>query len=169
LREPSRADRYATMNTGPEPRVRRASSADARRLAELRFAFRASLADPVESRADFLERCTPWMRGHLDDATRWRAWIVELENAPIGNVWLQIIEKLPNPIVERELHAYVTNLFVLPDRRGHGVGGLLLSALLSECAALEVDTIFLWPTPESRTLYRRHGFDVTDSVMCRVL
>ncbi len=109
------------------------------------------------------------MRTHLDDDTHWRAWIVEIDDAPVGTVWLQIIEKLPNPVVERELHAYVTNLFVLPESRGHGAGGLLLSALLGECAALDVDTIILWPTPESRTLYQRHGFGVTDAVMCRVL
>jgi GNAT superfamily N-acetyltransferase len=169
LRELSRIDRYATMKTGFQPRVRRASGADASALAALRFAFRSVLADPVESRTDFLVRCEAWMRTHLDDDTHWRAWIVEIDDAPVGTVWLQIIEKLPNPVVERELHAYVTNLFVLPESRGHGAGGLLLSALLAECAALDVDTIFLWPTPESRTLYQRHGFGVTDAVMCRVL
>ena len=60
-------------------------------------------------------------------------------------------------------------MFVLPEHRGRGAGGLLLSTLLAECRSLGVDTIFLWPTPESRTLYQRHGFAVTDSVMCRVL
>jgi GNAT superfamily N-acetyltransferase len=157
------------MKTGAEPHVRRASPADATALAALRFAFRSSVADPAESRADFLERCTPWMRAHLEDDTHWRAWIVEIDGAPVGNVWLQIIEKLPNPVVERELHAYVTNLFVSPEHRGRGAGELLLSTLLAECAALDVDTIFLWPTPESRTLYQRHGFAVTNAVMCRVL
>jgi GNAT superfamily N-acetyltransferase len=169
LRELSRVDRYATMKTGLEPRVRKAGGADSSALAALRFAFRSALADPVESRTDFLVRCEAWMRTHLDDDTHWRAWIAEIDDAPVGTVWLQIIEKLPNPVIERELHAYVTNLFVLPESRGRGVGGLLLSSLLAECAALGVDTIILWPTPESRTLYRRHGFDVTDAVMCRVL
>ena len=118
LRELSRLDRYATMKTGLEPRVRRASGADASALAALRFAFRSALADPVESRTDFLVRCAAWMRTHLDDDTHWRAWIVEIDDEPVGTVWLQIIEKLPNPVLERELHAYVTNLFVLPEIAG---------------------------------------------------
>jgi GNAT superfamily N-acetyltransferase len=157
------------MKTGSEAHVRRAIGADASTLAALRFAFRSSLADPVESRADFVARCAAWMRMRLDADTHWRAWVVEIDHAPVGNVWLQIIEKLPNPVLERELHAYVTNFFVLPEHRGRGAGGLLLSALLAECQLLGVDTIFLWPTRESRTLYHRHGFAVSDSVMSRVL
>jgi GNAT superfamily N-acetyltransferase len=169
LRELSRTDRYATMKTGSEAHVRRAIAADASALAALRFAFRSSFADPVESRADFVARCEAWMQMRLEADTHWRAWVVDIDDAPVGNVWLQMIEKLPNPVLERELHAYVSNLFVLPEHRGRGAGGLLLSTLLAECQSLGVDTIFLWPTPESRTLYQRHGFAVTDSVMCRVL
>ena len=169
LRELSRIDRYATMKTGSEAHVRRAIGADANALAELRFAFRSSFADPIESRPDFVARCAAWMRMRLDADTHWRAWVVDVDNAPVGNVWVQMIEKLPNPVLERELHAYVSNLFVLPEHRGRGAGGLLLSQLLAESQSLGVDTIFLWPTPESRTLYQRHGFAVTDSVMCRVL
>lgn len=152
-----------------EQSVRRATPDDASALASLRYTFRSSLADPIETRTDFIERCVSWMRSHLEEDNRWRAWVAERDGIAIGTVWLQIVEKLPNPVIEREFHAYVTNLFVLAEHRGHGVGGLLLSALLAECQALEVDTIFLWPTAESRTLYERHGFAVTDAVMSRVL
>ena len=153
----------------PQSHVRRAKASDAGALAVLRFAFRSSLATPVESQAEFVARCAIWMQSHLEDDAHWRGWIAEHSGAAVGTVWLQIIEKLPNPVVERELHAYVTNLFVLPEHRGNGVGGLLLSALLAACQSLDVDTIFLWPTPNSRTLYARHGFTVRDDVMFRVL
>jgi GNAT superfamily N-acetyltransferase len=157
------------METGLKPRIRRANASDASALAGLRFAFRSSLANPVEPRAEFVSRCAIWMQSHLEDDTHWRAWIAEQDGAAVGTVWLQIVEKLPNPVVERELHAYVTNLFVLPEHRGHGTGALLLSAPLAECKTLDVDTIFLWPTPQSRTLYARQGFTVRDDVMFRVL
>jgi len=157
------------MPTSLELRARRATLADASVLAELRFAFRSSLVDPVEARDEFISRCTIWMRSHLADESRWRAWILESGDAALGAVWLQIIEKLPNPGLERERHAYVTNLFVRPEHRGRGGGGQLLAALLDACGGLEVDSVFLWPTAESRPLYTRHGFSVTDSVMVRVL
>ena len=168
MRERWGVNKYATMDTSLEPRVRRAIAADANGLAELRFAFRASLAEPVESRPEFLARCTTWMRSRLGGETPWRAWILEANSGPAGTVWLQIVEKLPNPVVERELHAYITNFFVQADHRGRGAGGRLLSAALAECEALGVDTVFLWPTPQSRTLYERHGFATKDSVMFRV-
>jgi GNAT superfamily N-acetyltransferase len=169
LRERSGQARYATMSTPLEPRVRRATVTDASVLAELRFAFRSSLVVPVETREEFLSRCTIWMRSQLADESRWRAWILESDDAPIGAVWLQIIEKLPNPGLERELHAYVTNLFVRPEHRGRGGGGMLLATLLAACVGIGIDTVFLWPTAESRPLYTRHGFSVTESVMVRVL
>jgi GNAT superfamily N-acetyltransferase len=161
--------RYATMNTLLEPRVRRATSADAAVLAELRFAFRASLLTPVESSSDFLARCAPWMAGRLRDESRWRAWLLEADDAPVGMIWLQIIEKLPNPGIERELHGYVTSFYVASDMRGRGFGSRLLAALIAECHALGVDNLFLWPTAQSRVLYERHGFSVADSIMVRVL
>ena len=84
----------------------------------------------------------------------WFAWIAETldEGGPlaIGAVWMQLIEKVPNPVVEKEAHAYVTNLFVLESERGRGAGSMLLDAAVSECRAWDVDTIILWPTPRSR-------------------
>jgi ribosomal protein S18 acetylase RimI-like enzyme len=168
LPEPLTPSRYATMNTRSEPGVRRATSADATALANLRFAFRSSLAVTVESAAQFLARCVPWMERNLADESRWRAWMLVAGATPIGAIWLQIIEKIPNPTAEPELHAYVTNFFVVPNERGRGFGSQLLDTLLAECDTLGVDTIFLWPTAESRGLYRRYGFSTTDSVMVRM-
>jgi len=82
----------------------------------------------------------------------------------VGNIWLQIVEKLPNPNVERERHGYVTNFFVRPEYRNTGAGSRLLDALLGECRGLEIDSVFLWPSDRSRPLYERHGF-VTPSTM----
>jgi GNAT superfamily N-acetyltransferase len=157
------------MNANLDQRVRRATHADAPVLASLRFAFRASLAGPIEGEREFVARCAAWMEPRLADESRWRVWLLESGGDARGTVWLQLIEKIPNPGIERELHAYVTNLFVRPENRGSGAGTRLLSALISECEALGVDTIFLWPTAESRTLYERHGFTVQDSVMVRAL
>lgn len=157
------------MNTPLEPRVRRATPADATVLADLRFEFRSSLLTPVEPFSEFHTRCTAWMADRLRDETPWRAWILEADDTPLGMIWLQIIEKLPNPGLERERHAYVTSFFVAPDMRGRGFGSRLLSALVAECDALGVDNLFLWPTAQSRVLYERHGFSVADSIMVRVL
>ena len=84
---------------------------------------------------------------------------------PLGAVWLQVVEKLPNPTAEPELHAYVSNFYVRPAYRNDGIGSALLRVVLDECTRLDVDSVFLWPSERSRALYERHGFITTDSVL----
>ena len=161
------------MNTTEGVRVRRATADDAVILATLRFEFRSAIGDAVEVPEEFIARCEAWMRDRLSDSDFWFAWIAETvdEGGPlaIGAVWLQLIEKVPNPVIEKEAHAYVTNLFVMELERGRGAGSMLLEAAVAECKSWDVDTIILWPTPRSRTLYERNGFAPARDIMARVL
>lgn len=134
-------------------------------LAALRHAFRAPRGDNVESDDDFLRRCADWMRARLQADSAWRAWVAEWRGDVVGAVWLQLVEKIPNPVAETEWHGYVSNLFVRETVRNRGVGSLLLRASLDECAAADVDNVILWPTPQSRSLYSRHGFGAADSML----
>ena len=150
----------------PAPNVvRRATQSDAAALAKLRLEFRGPRAPNVESETEFLTRCEVWMRARLGDDSIWRVWLLERNNDPIGSVWLQVVEKLPNPTAESELHAYVSNFYVRPDHRNSGAGSLLFRAALGEAERLGVDSIFLWPSARSRPLYERHGFAVSDNVL----
>jgi GNAT superfamily N-acetyltransferase len=145
--------------------IRRATPDDAELLAQFRFAFRTRR---TESHEDFVARCAAWMRERLTADSHWRAWILTVDDTPAGNLWLQLVEKIPNPSVgEPELHAYISNFYVLPDYRNQGGGAKLMEAALEECRAKNVDNIFLWPTEESRTLYERFGFRVSDRVLVR--
>jgi len=153
--------------------VRRATADDAVILATLRFEFRSAIGDAIELPDEFVARCESWMRDRLSDNDFWFAWIAETLDEDgalaIGAVWLQLVEKVPNPVIEKEAHAYVTNLFVMESERGRGAGSMLLEAAVAECKLWDVDTIILWPTSRSRTLYERHGFGATKDIMSRVL
>ena len=161
------------MKSAQGVRVRKAAADDAVILATLRFEFRSAIGDAIELPEEFLARCESWMRDRLSDNDFWFAWIAETldEDGPlaVGAVWLQLIEKVPNPVIEKEAHAYITNLFVLESERGRGAGSMLLDAAVAECKSWDVDTIILWPTPRSRTLYERHGFAATKDIMARVV
>ena len=153
--------------------MRRATADDAVILATLRFEFRSAIGDAIELPDEFVARCESWMRDRLSDNDFWFAWIAETLDEDgalaIGAVWLQLVEKVPNPVIEKEAHAYVTNLFVMESERGRGAGSMLLEAAVAECKLWDVDTIILWPTFRSRTLYERHGFGATKDIMSRVL
>ena len=152
-------------NERDPPTLRRATRDDAATLARLRHEFRAPRAANVESNDAFLRRCQAWMATRLHAESSWRVWIAEAGDTTVGAVWLQIVEKLPNPAAESEWHGYVSNLFVRDAARNRGVGSLLLQAALDECARADVDTVFLWPTPRSRPLYARHGFRAADDTI----
>ena len=137
--------------------IRPATSADAPALAALRWEFRGGRERVAESAGDFTERCRAWMHSRLDAASPWRTWIAEDNGRVVGQVWLQIFEKLPNPNGEGQRHAYLSNLYVQQASRG-GVGTRLLEAAIDYAKAKGADRIVLWPSARSVTLYRRRGF-----------
>jgi GNAT superfamily N-acetyltransferase len=87
----------------------------------------------------------------------WRCWVIDDGKQLLGHVCVQLFEKMPNPVNEPELHAYVTNFYIVPELRNHGLGGRLLKKALSWCRAQSVDAVILWATAESKSLYRRCG------------
>jgi GNAT superfamily N-acetyltransferase len=145
--------------------VRRALPRDADALAQLRFAFRVEQRPATESLDVFAARCSNWMRPRLRGDSRWTAWLAERDGKIVGNLWLQIVEKIPNPGPESELHAYVSNFFIVPAERNTGVGARLLNAAVEHCKAHDVDTVFLWPTQRSRPLYKRTGFEPPSDIL----
>lgn len=144
--------------------VRAATAQDADVLAALRWGFRAAQDPPVEARDAFIERCRAWMARELAAGMPWRAWVAVRSARIVGQVWVNLIEKLPNPAEERERIAYISNLFVRPEDRG-GVGTPLLETALDWARANAVDRIILWPSKRSVTLYLRHGFTKNGNVM----
>jgi GNAT superfamily N-acetyltransferase len=137
--------------------IRSAHPEDAETLARLRYQFRAEVAAPIETEVAFAARTAPWIAARLT-ATAWRAWVAEDGAAIVGHVFVQFVEKIPNPVPEAEALAYLTNLYTIPPLRNLGIGARLLTAALAACDAMEVETVFLRPSRGSVPLYRRNGF-----------
>lgn len=144
--------------------LRRAGRSDAPALARLRYSFRSLSDKDLETGDDFIERCSQWMADRIEEKL-WRCWVVEKESAIVGALWLQLIEKIPNPTAEPEFHGYITNVFVDESLRGAGLGSQLVEQALTFCKEYPVHSIVLWPSEKSRTLYERHGFSVTKNLL----
>jgi GNAT superfamily N-acetyltransferase len=140
-------------------RIRLARPGDSRALADLRYRFRTETGSATETKSQFLRRCTSWMRKRFrPGSSPWRCWVLDDGEQLLGHVCVQLFEKIPNPVNERELHAYVTNFYVVPEMRSQGLGKRLLNKALSWCRARGTDAVILWTTPGSKSLYRRCGF-----------
>src|SRR5215213_8742217 len=112
-------------------RVRIASAADAGLLARFRYELRSAFDRAVENDEAFMERCTNWMQQRLGEGGEWQCWIAEWNQSPVGNVWAQVIEKIPNPVAEPECYIYLTNFYVREQYRSKGIGAMLLSEALA--------------------------------------
>lgn len=154
----------SSVSEAAEYTIRCAIPSDAGALSRLRFALRASTGRATEAEADFTKRCAVWMEEHLQ-SDAWHCWLAEANGQMFGAVWLQLVEKIPNPRAEPEHHAYITNFYVEEDARGKGIGSQLLRAALDWCKTKDVHAIILWPTERSRSLYERNGFSVRDDLM----
>ncbi len=145
--------------------VRRATASDAAALARLRYALRSGNRAVSEDEPEFVERCRLWMEGRLSEGGAWRCWVAERGRELVGNIWTQLVEKIPNPSPESERYAYITNFYVREGERGQGAGSLLLSAALEWCREADAHAVILWPTERSRPLYLRHGFAVREDLL----
>jgi GNAT superfamily N-acetyltransferase len=109
------------------------------------------------------------MADHLREGKLWHCWVAEHDERLIGAVWLQLVEKIPNPRAETEHHAYLTNFYIDESARGRGLGSRLLRTVIAWCETREVHAVILWPTERSRSLYERNGFAVRQDIMELVL
>jgi GNAT superfamily N-acetyltransferase len=152
-------------SSATEVEVRLASTADALNLARLRYEFRSSFHNTVEDELSFVQRCTAWMQEQLGRNSHWRCWIAEWRQTPIGNIWVQLVEKIPNPLAESESYVYLTNFYVRAEHRGNGIGSRLLSEALAWSRSQNAQLVILWPTEQSKPFYARNGFAPARDVM----
>jgi len=146
-------------------KIRVATESDAPVLARFRYELRSSAKEMIESEGEFNERCIRWMVSRLHSGSGWRCWIAECEEKPVGNIWSQLVEKLPNPASETEYYVYVTNFYVREEYRGKVIGTRLLSEALTWAKTNNAHTAILWPRERSKSLYLRHGFTTADDLM----
>jgi GNAT superfamily N-acetyltransferase len=146
--------------------IRRARSADARSLAELRWAFRQEEGEIPESadRMAFLQYTGPWLSDRLASG-RWLAWVAEAGDVICGHICLQPIERMPDTRRVSNPIGYVTNFYVTAPRRSQGVGTALLRALTGHARAEGFNTLIVWPSERSTALYHRAGFRTPDELV----
>jgi GNAT superfamily N-acetyltransferase len=152
---------------GEHAAIRRATVADARELAASRYRFRTTFDAPTPPAPDvafenedaFVARAAPLIAEFLGSG-RWQAWVAERDGGICGHLFLQLIDKMPNPDPrEPERLGYLTSFFVEPELRDRAVGSALMQELEAFATRSRVEKILIVGTTQrSRSLYARRGY-----------
>jgi GNAT superfamily N-acetyltransferase len=141
-----------------EASVRRADPEDAVELARLRWRFRTE-EEPEHREAweSFASWAVPFFRRALS-GDRWAMWLAEASARAVGCACVQVVEVVPRPNrPEQRAWGYLTNVYVEPEHRG-GLGAALVDEAVRWAEGEGLETLLVWPSERSVTLYRRAGF-----------
>lgn len=94
---------------------------------------------------------------HLADGTH-LAVLAEAEGTPCGCGAICLSEELPSPDNPSGRCAYIMNIYVREEYRGHGIGHAIVRALVDKARGLNCDKIYLETTDVARSLYSSIGF-----------
>ena len=123
-----------------------------------------SIADHLE-RVDLIARWYYDEWGHLDPEGSLESWTkglreripttyVALEGeTPLGSVTLTEHDMLTRP----DLSPWLSGMYVIPERRGQGIGGALVRHAVNQAAGMGVERLYLYTHP-ARDFYRKLGW-----------
>lgn len=89
------------------------------------------------------------------------------EGAAHGMCNVAVFHRMPKPGSSPSCWAYLANVYVLPQHRGTGLGGLLIDAAVQYARGIGAVRLVTAPSERSRPLYGRHGFAGADELMVR--
>ena len=134
----------------PEP-IRRAGAEDADVVARLLRDFNAEYEDPVPPQVEMAERIRALL-AHGDT-------VILLAGEPACA--LSVTRFRPG-LWSPNLESYLAELYVVPDRRGQGIGRALMEETMAAARAAGADTMELGTGEDdvaARALYESLGFD----------
>ncbi len=134
----------------PEP-IRRAGAEDADVVARLLRDFNAEYEDPVPPHAELAERIRALL-AHGDT-------VILLAGEPACAL---SVTRLRPGLWSPNLESYLAELYVVPDRRGQGIGRALMEETMAAARAAGADTMELGTGEDdvvARALYESLGFD----------
>jgi GNAT superfamily N-acetyltransferase len=139
--------------------IRRAVASDAAGLAALRAAWGAEHGDTSPG---FVAVFEEWVRGSGGTHV---GFVAEDSGEVVGMVWLARLERPPSPDEGRRLHGDVQSVYVVPARRGAGVGTALTAAVIDEARRLGMTRLTVQSSGRAVPLYQRAGFAFSDRLL----
>ncbi len=140
-----------------QPVIRKGTIGDLRVLTRLRREFTLEDGPIAAPREDYDAAFAEIVGTGLNDR-RWVVWLAELDGEVVSHAFIGVIDKIPRPMPGHRWLGYLTNVYTRPAFRSRGLGGLVLDAAKNWAREQNVELLVVWPSEESVSFYRRHGF-----------
>ncbi len=150
--------------------IRRHTGSDYPAIAELRWLLKTDDGRVLTEgcKQEFTDR----YQKHLEESDRDAHtvhWLIDDDGVIVGVMTVRIVQKEPSPGKESESWGYLTNSFVIPEKRNRGLGTQLFESIKSWAIDLGLELLIVWPSEASYPFYRRAGFKGRDDPLELVL
>jgi N-acetylglutamate synthase-like GNAT family acetyltransferase len=139
--------------------IRRASFEDVDELVAMRrdFTFEDEGSQGRASRPEYEIECREFLIEAISSG-RWDIWVAEAGGQIVSHAYVALVDKVPRPVRENRRIGYMTNVYTRPSHRASGIGGRLVERAQEAARESDVELMIVWPSAESITFYKRHGF-----------
>jgi GNAT superfamily N-acetyltransferase len=129
---------------------------DVPQLARLLWLFAAPAEQERQSAEAFAADLRAWWAEHAGSHVA----VVARDGGSdlVGMAWLALVARVPRPGTTARRSADVQSVFVLPERRGQGIGTALVRTARDRAVALGAAHVSVHASREAVPLYERLGF-----------
>ncbi|MCP2256454.1 Ribosomal protein S18 acetylase RimI [Streptoalloteichus tenebrarius] len=146
-----------------ETEIRPARAAEFDAVAGLRWRWVAERDGlPAAGRDEFVRRFAAWAR---ENAATHRCLVLVREGQVIGMAFLAITARVPTPLAFSRASGDVQSVYVAPEARDGGLGGLLVDAVLRLATELGLERVTVHSSERAVSVYERHGFSVSPKLL----
>ena len=147
------------------PTIRRAGVEDLEQIVALRMAMLREMRPEAPVSDAEVEELTRRYLAEKLPAGEFLVWFAEEEGRVVGTSGLVFSHRPPTLTCTSELHAYVLNMYTLPEWRGRGVATMLLEHMIEYVKTTPARRIALHATEMGRPIYERLRFVPSDAYM----
>lgn len=145
--------------------IRRATMDDLESVIDLRLAFlREMQPDADDLGSAVLDSTRAYVTEKLASG-EFLVWLAEEGGRIVGTGGLVFFHRPPTLRNASSLHAYVLNMYTLPECRGRGIATALLQHILEHVKTTPAARVSLHASEMGRRVYERFGFTSTSTEM----
>ncbi|MFC3495384.1 GNAT family N-acetyltransferase [Glycomyces rhizosphaerae] len=117
---------------------------------------------PAIARDTFTAHFADWAREHTDSH---RCMVAVRDRELIGMAWLAVFERVPTPESPLRLTGDLQSVYLIPEARAGGIGSRLVTAVIEQARALDIQKITVQSGTRAIPVYARNGFEASPKLL----